>query len=164
MLLGRSGSGLRFIRFHLVWLPSLVSKTNGPKMDLNYAFRPVWIRFLESNVRFSLVLVKPQKNHFPRFPVRILSEGQAGELWLCFPMATSGSSAASSVSPAYSPPYPSVARFSDSLCYAEYTASIKCLEANVDKSQCQEQFDIYKECKKKEREARLERNRKRSLF
>ncbi|KAK4379507.1 hypothetical protein RND71_001369 [Anisodus tanguticus] len=35
---------------------------------------------------------------------------------------------------------------------------------NSDKSKCQEHFDNYKECKKKEREARLERNRSRSLF
>ncbi|CAN6241281.1 unnamed protein product [Urochloa humidicola] len=38
------------------------------------------------------------------------------------------------------------------------------LEANQDKSKCQRQFDDYKECKKKEREARLERNKSRSLF
>ncbi|RCV15063.1 hypothetical protein SETIT_3G028700v2 [Setaria italica] len=38
------------------------------------------------------------------------------------------------------------------------------LEANQDKSKCQQQFDDYKECKKKEREARLERNKSRSLF
>ncbi|PSS24857.1 Cytochrome c oxidase-assembly factor like [Actinidia chinensis var. chinensis] len=63
------------------------------------------------------------------------------------------------------PPYPSAARIADSSCYAQYTASLKCLEEfNSDKSKCQEHFDIYKECKKKEREARLERNRNRSLF
>ncbi|CAD6261866.1 unnamed protein product [Miscanthus lutarioriparius] len=55
------------------------------------------------------------------------------------------------------PPYPSAARIADS-------ASLKCLEANQDKSKCQQQFDDYKECKKKEREARLERNKTRSLF
>ncbi|KAK6260973.1 hypothetical protein SCA6_015447 [Theobroma cacao] len=33
-----------------------------------------------------------------------------------------------------------------------------------DKSKCQEHFDVYKECKKKEREARLERNKSRSFF
>ncbi|KAI5647538.1 hypothetical protein M9H77_33543 [Catharanthus roseus] len=63
------------------------------------------------------------------------------------------------------PPYASAARFADSMCYAHYTASLKCLEEfNSDKSKCQEHFDVYKECKKKEREARLERNRSRSLF
>ncbi|KAL7083412.1 hypothetical protein ABFS83_14G152300 [Erythranthe nasuta] len=61
--------------------------------------------------------------------------------------------------------YPSAARISDSDCYPAYSASLKCLELyNTDKSKCQEQFDMYKECKKKEREARLERNRSRSLF
>ncbi|XP_057426465.1 cytochrome c oxidase-assembly factor COX23, mitochondrial [Lotus japonicus] len=40
-----------------------------------------------------------------------------------------------------------------------------CLEEfHSDKSKCQEHFDVYKECKKKEREARLERNKTRSLF
>ncbi|XP_059651667.1 uncharacterized protein LOC132299197 [Cornus florida] len=64
-----------------------------------------------------------------------------------------------------SPPYPSAARIADSPCYVQYTASLKCLEEfNSDKSKCQEQFDVYKECKKKEREARLERNKNRSLF
>ncbi|XP_010269847.1 PREDICTED: cytochrome c oxidase-assembly factor COX23, mitochondrial [Nelumbo nucifera] len=64
-----------------------------------------------------------------------------------------------------SPSYPSASRLSDSLCYPQYTASLKCLEEfNSDKGKCQEQFDIYKECKKKEREARLERNRKKSFF
>ncbi|KNA19677.1 hypothetical protein SOVF_059420 [Spinacia oleracea] len=64
-----------------------------------------------------------------------------------------------------SPPYPSAARISDSSCYPQYTASLKCLEQyNSEKSKCQEFFDVYKECKKKEREARLERNRHRSLF
>lgn len=63
------------------------------------------------------------------------------------------------------PAYPSAARLSDSDCYPQYTASLKCLEQyNTDKSKCQEHFDVYKECKKKEREARLERNRSRSLF
>ncbi|XAR63291.1 hypothetical protein NMG60_11023178 [Bertholletia excelsa] len=66
---------------------------------------------------------------------------------------------------AQSPPYPSAARIADSPCYPQYTASLKCLEEyNSDKSKCQEHFDIYKECKKKEREARLERNRNRSFF
>ncbi|KAH6767532.1 Cox19 family protein [Perilla frutescens var. hirtella] len=37
-------------------------------------------------------------------------------------------------------------------------------EYSSEKSKCQEHFDIYKECRKKEREARLERNRSRSLF
>ncbi|XP_010934505.1 uncharacterized protein [Elaeis guineensis] len=71
-----------------------------------------------------------------------------------------------SISPPASPPrpYPSTDRFSDSLCFLQYTASLKCLEANRDKSKCQQQFDDYKECKKKEREARLERNRKKSFF
>ncbi|XP_066348191.1 cytochrome c oxidase-assembly factor COX23, mitochondrial-like [Miscanthus floridulus] len=62
------------------------------------------------------------------------------------------------------PPYPSAARIDDSACFPQYTASLKCLEANQDKSKCQQQFDDYKECKKKEREARLERNKTRSLF
>ncbi|KAF5732846.1 cytochrome c oxidase-assembly factor COX23 mitochondrial [Tripterygium wilfordii] len=63
------------------------------------------------------------------------------------------------------PPYPSTARLSDSQCYDQYTASLKCLEVfKSDKSKCQEHFDIYKACKKKEREARLERNKSRSLF
>ncbi|KAK9092705.1 hypothetical protein Syun_027616 [Stephania yunnanensis] len=44
-----------------------------------------------------------------------------------------------------------VSRLSDSLCYPQYTASLKCLEDyKSDKSKCQEQFDVYKECKKKE--------------
>ncbi|KAL9228814.1 hypothetical protein vseg_004352 [Gypsophila vaccaria] len=64
-----------------------------------------------------------------------------------------------------SPPYPSASKISDSPCFSQYSASLKCLEQyHSDKSKCQEQFDIYKECKKKEREARLERNRTRSLF
>ncbi|XP_052152684.1 uncharacterized protein LOC127770964 [Oryza glaberrima] len=65
---------------------------------------------------------------------------------------------------AASPPYPSAARIADSDCFPQYTASLKCLEANQDKSKCQQQFDDYKECKKREREARLERNKGRSLF
>ncbi|XP_074558000.1 uncharacterized protein LOC141813897 [Curcuma longa] len=72
--------------------------------------------------------------------------------------------AASSSSSSPSMPYAGVARISDSLCYPEYTASLKCVEANKDKSKCQELFDYYKECKKKERQARLERNRNRSFF
>ncbi|XP_062184733.1 uncharacterized protein LOC133888479 [Phragmites australis] len=48
------------------------------------------------------------------------------------------------------PPYPSAARIADSTCFPQYTASLKCLEANQDKSKCQQQFDDYKECKKKE--------------
>ncbi|XP_022756883.1 cytochrome c oxidase-assembly factor COX23, mitochondrial [Durio zibethinus] len=63
------------------------------------------------------------------------------------------------------PPYPSAARIADSPCFPQYTASLKCLEEyGSDKSKCQEHFDVYKECKKKEREARLERNKTRSLF
>ncbi|TVU16468.1 hypothetical protein EJB05_40036 [Eragrostis curvula] len=62
------------------------------------------------------------------------------------------------------PPYPSAARIADSSCFPQYTASLKCLETHQDKSKCQQQFDDYKECKKKEREARLERNKTRSLF
>ncbi|CAM8899461.1 unnamed protein product [Rhodiola kirilowii] len=63
------------------------------------------------------------------------------------------------------PPYPSAARISDSECYPQYSASLKCLEDySKDKSKCQEQFENYKECKKREREARLERNKTRSLF
>ncbi|KAL8542625.1 hypothetical protein ACS0TY_003488 [Phlomoides rotata] len=54
-------------------------------------------------------------------------------------------------SKAQSPPYPSAARISDSECYPAYSASLKCLEVfNSDKSKCQEHFDIYKECRKKE--------------
>lgn len=71
----------------------------------------------------------------------------------------------SMASRAEAPPYPSAARISESPCYPQYTASLKCLEEYYsDKSKCQEHFDVYKECKKKEREARLERNRSRSLF
>ncbi|KGN56698.1 cytochrome c oxidase-assembly factor COX23, mitochondrial [Cucumis sativus] len=63
------------------------------------------------------------------------------------------------------PPYPSAARISDSPCYPQYSASLKCLEVHSsEKSKCQEHFDVYKECKKKEREARLERNKTRSFF
>ncbi|XP_021904987.1 cytochrome c oxidase-assembly factor COX23, mitochondrial [Carica papaya] len=63
------------------------------------------------------------------------------------------------------PSYPSAARIADSPCYQQYTASLKCLEEfGSDKSKCQEHFDIYKDCKKKEREARLERNKTRSFF
>ncbi|EFH68280.1 hypothetical protein ARALYDRAFT_470051 [Arabidopsis lyrata subsp. lyrata] len=89
-------------------------------------------------------------------------------------MATKGEAAA----------YPSAARISDSPCYLQYSASLKCLEEfGSDKSKCQDHFDVYKECKKKEalvfptsllrlpmcsfvsqREARLERNKTRSLF
>ncbi|XP_057979701.1 uncharacterized protein LOC131165711 isoform X1 [Malania oleifera] len=47
--------------------------------------------------------------------------------------------------------YPSAARLADSMCYPQYTASLKCLEVfREDKSKCQEHFDTYKECKKKE--------------
>ncbi|KAG5538769.1 hypothetical protein RHGRI_019352 [Rhododendron griersonianum] len=50
-----------------------------------------------------------------------------------------------------STPYPSAARIADSPCFPQYTASLKCLEEfKSDKSKCQEYFDIYKECKKKE--------------
>uniref|UniRef100_A0A803LIH4 CHCH domain-containing protein n=1 Tax=Chenopodium quinoa TaxID=63459 RepID=A0A803LIH4_CHEQI len=50
-----------------------------------------------------------------------------------------------------SPPYPSAAKISDSSCFPQYTASLKCLEQNnSEKSKCQEFFDDYKECKKKE--------------
>ncbi|CAN6241282.1 unnamed protein product [Urochloa humidicola] len=72
--------------------------------------------------------------------------------------------ASAGTSPPPQPPYPSAARIADSDCFPQYTASLKCLEANQDKSKCQRQFDDYKECKKKEREARLERNKSRSLF
>ncbi|CAL0302834.1 unnamed protein product [Lupinus luteus] len=61
--------------------------------------------------------------------------------------------------------YASASRISDSSCFPQYTASLKCLEEfSSDKSKCQQHFDVYKECKKKEREARLERNKSRSLF
>ncbi|XP_075643613.1 uncharacterized protein LOC142614853 isoform X1 [Castanea sativa] len=54
-------------------------------------------------------------------------------------------------SKASTPPYPSASKLSDSLCYSQYSASLKCLEEyGSDKSKCQEHFDIYKECKKKE--------------
>ncbi|GAV85111.1 CHCH domain-containing protein, partial [Cephalotus follicularis] len=47
-------------------------------------------------------------------------------------------------------PYPRAARISDSPCYPQYAASLKCLEEfHSDKSKCQEYFDVYKECKKK---------------
>ncbi|CAM0902277.1 unnamed protein product [Alopecurus aequalis] len=69
-----------------------------------------------------------------------------------------------SVQATSTPPYPSAARIADSSCFPQYTASLKCLETSQDKSKCQQQFDNYKECKKKEREARLERNRSRTLF
>ncbi|KAF4376446.1 hypothetical protein G4B88_017182 [Cannabis sativa] len=63
------------------------------------------------------------------------------------------------------PSYSSAARISDSPCFPQYSASLKCLEEFVtDKSKCQEHFDVYKECKKKERKARLEQNKTRSLF
>ncbi|KAF8769181.1 hypothetical protein HU200_006684 [Digitaria exilis] len=60
------------------------------------------------------------------------------------------------------PPYPSAARIADSACFPLYTASLKCLEANQDKSKCQQQFDDYKECKKKEdtSDSRLNERRK----
>ncbi|XP_057735665.1 cytochrome c oxidase-assembly factor COX23, mitochondrial isoform X2 [Arachis stenosperma] len=49
------------------------------------------------------------------------------------------------------PPYASAARISDSPCFPQYTASLKCLEEfSSNKSKCQEHFDVYKECKKKE--------------
>ncbi|XP_057801486.1 uncharacterized protein LOC131016779 isoform X1 [Salvia miltiorrhiza] len=54
-------------------------------------------------------------------------------------------------SKAQSPAYPSAARISDSDCFPAYTASLKCLEEySNEKSKCQEHFDIYKECRKKE--------------
>ncbi|XP_010497321.1 PREDICTED: cytochrome c oxidase-assembly factor COX23, mitochondrial-like, partial [Camelina sativa] len=44
--------------------------------------------------------------------------------------------------------YPSAARISDSPCYLQYSASLKCLEEfGSDKSKCQDHFDVYKECK-----------------
>ncbi|AEE27395.1 Cox19 family protein (CHCH motif) [Arabidopsis thaliana] len=56
-------------------------------------------------------------------------------------MSTKGAAAA----------YPSAARISDSPCYLQYSASLKCLEEfGSDKSKCQDHFDVYKECKKKE--------------
>ncbi|KAF5191883.1 Cox19 family protein (CHCH motif) [Thalictrum thalictroides] len=80
-------------------------------------------------------------------------------------MESSEGSSTSSQRQQQQPAYPSAARISDSPCFSQYTASLKCLEEyRSDKSKCQEQFDVYKECKKKEREARLERNSKRSLF
>ncbi|WMV11108.1 hypothetical protein MTR67_004493 [Solanum verrucosum] len=49
------------------------------------------------------------------------------------------------------PAYPSAAKLADSDCYPQYTASLKCLEQfSSEKSKCQEHFDVYKECKKKE--------------
>ncbi|XP_021905043.1 LOW QUALITY PROTEIN: cytochrome c oxidase-assembly factor COX23, mitochondrial-like [Carica papaya] len=68
-------------------------------------------------------------------------------------------------SKAATPPYPSAARIADSPCYQQYTASLKCLEEfGSDKSKFQDHFDIYKDRKKKEREARLERNKSQSFF
>nr|XP_024360385.1 cytochrome c oxidase-assembly factor COX23, mitochondrial-like [Physcomitrium patens] len=56
-------------------------------------------------------------------------------------------------------------KLSDSMCAPQYAASLKCLdEANYDKSKCQDHFDAYKECKKQERELRLEANRKSKSF
>ncbi|RZC48105.1 hypothetical protein C5167_041039 [Papaver somniferum] len=63
--------------------------------------------------------------------------------------------------------YPSASRISDSNCYPQYSASLKFYigtgitvnngdsnvgleEFSTDKSKCQEHFDVYKECKKKE--------------
>ncbi|KAL3615498.1 hypothetical protein CASFOL_041159 [Castilleja foliolosa] len=49
--------------------------------------------------------------------------------------------------------------------FTDLSTKIASLEVfSTDKSKCQEHFDIYKECRKKEREERLERNRSRSLF
>ncbi|KAI3889605.1 hypothetical protein MKW92_019224 [Papaver armeniacum] len=57
----------------------------------------------------------------------------------------------SSQSSSSSSSYPSASRISDSNCYPQYSASLKCLEEfSTDKSKCQEHFDVYKECKKKE--------------
>ncbi|KAM0915187.1 hypothetical protein ACQ4PT_011017 [Festuca glaucescens] len=55
-----------------------------------------------------------------------------------------------SVQATSTPLYPSAARIADSSCFPQYTASLKCLETSQDKSKCQQQFDDYKECKKKE--------------
>ncbi|KAL3537099.1 hypothetical protein ACH5RR_000465 [Cinchona calisaya] len=64
---------------------------------------------------------------------------------------TMSSSSSKAQSQLQSPPYPSAARIADSQCYPQYTASLKCLEEfSSDKSKCQEHFDVYKECKKKE--------------
>ncbi|XP_011017403.1 PREDICTED: cytochrome c oxidase-assembly factor COX23, mitochondrial isoform X2 [Populus euphratica] len=53
---------------------------------------------------------------------------------------------------AATPPHPSSARFADSQCYQQHAASLKCLEEfGSDKSKCLEHFDVYKECKKKEK-------------
>ncbi|KAI5010608.1 hypothetical protein ZWY2020_012745 [Hordeum vulgare] len=78
--------------------------------------------------------------------------------------APASSTHRASIQATSTPPYPSAARIADSSCFPQYTASLKCLETNQDKSKCQQKFDDYKECKKREREARLERNRSRTLF
>ncbi|CAM6052175.1 unnamed protein product [Sphagnum compactum] len=59
----------------------------------------------------------------------------------------------------------SLQKLSDSICAPQYAASLKCLDdENYDKSKCQEFFDAYKECRKHERELRLEANRKSKRF
>eukprot|EP00897_Mesotaenium_endlicherianum_P010294 jgi/Mesen1/9293/ME000060S08724 len=58
-----------------------------------------------------------------------------------------------------------VKKLSDSFCASDYAASLRCLDAaDYDKSKCQDQFAIYKECKKKEKQARLEANKKKQSF
>jgi len=53
--------------------------------------------------------------------------------------------------------------FSESECSAEYKASLACLDRNkYDKSECADEFDRYKECKKKEVQTRAERRRLKS--
>ncbi|CAI5994438.1 unnamed protein product [Closterium sp. NIES-64] len=56
-------------------------------------------------------------------------------------------------------------RMSDHMCAAHYADSLKCLDKNgYDKSKCEDKFDAYKECRKQDREKRLEENSKKSFF
>ncbi|GJP45576.1 hypothetical protein CLOM_g12581 [Closterium sp. NIES-68] len=56
-------------------------------------------------------------------------------------------------------------RMSDGMCAGAYADSLKCLDKNsYDKSKCEDKFDAYKECRKVEREKRLEANSKKSFF
>ncbi|PHT95305.1 hypothetical protein T459_03187 [Capsicum annuum] len=47
---------------------------------------------------------------------------------------------------------------------AQFVNALQVWNSLTQTSKCQQHFDVYKECKKKEREARLERNQSRSLF
>ncbi|CAL8470874.1 g10416 [Coccomyxa elongata] len=49
-------------------------------------------------------------------------------------------------------------KISEDMCASYYTASLKCLEkSGYDKSKCQQAFDEYVDCKKRESESRLQR-------